>query len=132
MGLCASSQSKTGGKGRERGAADNIKQPSSTIKIIQVDGKLQVLKQPVQARNKTSQQDPNCFLCSLESMSIGNSVQRVPDEEELQPGQIYFLLPLSLASKPLSLPDLCGLAIKASSALGNVDFASNDSMLIFR
>ncbi|KAJ4838568.1 hypothetical protein Tsubulata_047849, partial [Turnera subulata] len=73
----------------DRGAADIIKQPS-TIKIVQVDGKLQVLKQPIQARNITSQ-DPNCFLCSLESMSIGNSVQRVPDEEELQPAQIYFL-----------------------------------------
>ncbi|KAJ0077633.1 hypothetical protein Patl1_36309 [Pistacia atlantica] len=40
-----------------------------------------------------------------------------PGEEQLQPGQIYFLLPLSKSQEPLTLQDLCSLAIKASSAL---------------
>ncbi|XVE87233.1 hypothetical protein DITRI_Ditri18aG0100100 [Diplodiscus trichospermus] len=58
-------------------------------------------------------------------MSIGTCVPHVPDDEELQPGQIYFLLPLSQSHKPLSLPDLCSLAIKASS-----DLSSSNSNLI--
>ncbi|KAF3438854.1 hypothetical protein FNV43_RR17129 [Rhamnella rubrinervis] len=134
MGVCASSSNtkrrRSSSPSSSTEAADSIglrQVPSSSTSklVIDVDGKVQELKQPIQAKQVISQH-PNCFLCSSESMSVGTLVPFVPDEEYLQPGQIYFLLPRSQAQQPLSLPDLCLLAIKASSALdlGAVDFSS--------
>lgn len=141
MGVCASSQNTIKRRRRRSSsspppthqAADhrgniNLRPPSSgscSIIVIHVDGKVQELKQPTQAKQVISQ-NPSCFLCSSESMSVGTLVPSVPEEEYLQQGQIYFLLPQSQAKHPLSLPDLCHLAIKASSALGkgDVDFSN--------
>lgn len=125
MGVCASSQLSTTKRltrVNERGSttiSERIRRlPTNTSKVINaVDGKLQEFRTPIQAKQITSN-NPNCFLCSSETMSVGACLSRAADEEELQPGQIYFLLPESRAHEPLSLPDLCSLAIKASSALG--------------
>lgn len=117
MGACASTPTRTrnGSRGGPAGS-DMIRRAPSSI-VIHVDGRMQELKLPTQAKHITSQ-NPNHFLCNSETMSVGTCVPNVPEEEELQPGQIYFLLPLCEAQKPLSLPDLCALAIKAASALG--------------
>ncbi|EEF40074.1 uncharacterized protein LOC125370589 [Ricinus communis] len=126
MGLCASSPIGKGSENQKTGSR-NTKQhyyyssssssSSTTIMVIHGDGKLQVLKQATKAR-KIRSQNPNYFLCSSESMSIGTCVPHMQDDEDLQMGQIYFLLPLSQSRKPLLLPDLCALAVKANSALG--------------
>ncbi|KAG6729450.1 hypothetical protein I3843_01G026700 [Carya illinoinensis] len=140
MGACVSSQeiktSKSRGKlegiGRGQRQAQeqadwcNNKQQSKTTKVINMNyGWLHEIKLPMQAKAVTSQ-NPNCFLCSSDSLYIGKCPTQVPPEEELQPGHIYFLMPLSQAHLPLSLPDLCALAIKVTSALGKngVDFSS--------
>ncbi|OMO84203.1 hypothetical protein COLO4_22167 [Corchorus olitorius] len=127
MGACASSTSNS-----KSGKAASITTRTSA-KVVHIDGRVQEFRQPIQAKNIISQ-NPNCFLCSSESMSIGTCVPQVPDDEELQPGQVYFLLPLSQSDKPLSLPELCALAIKASSGLGkfSVDLSSSSSRLILR
>lgn len=132
MGGCVSSDKTSskarGGVGGKRGQRRdcNEKLPKTT-KVIHVDGWVQELKQPIQAKAVTSQ-NPSCFLCSYESLSIGTCAPHVPGEEELQAGHIYFLMPFSRARQPLSLPDLCVLAITATSALGTngVDFAATD------
>ncbi|KAF2294429.1 hypothetical protein GH714_011314 [Hevea brasiliensis] len=58
--------------------------------------------------------------CS-ESMYVNCRPPQAADDEELQLGQIYFLMPLSKSHAPLSLQELCALAIKASSALAQPD-----------
>ncbi|OVA05199.1 Protein of unknown function DUF4228 [Macleaya cordata] len=50
-------------------------------------------------------------------MYLDTYLPHVAETEELQLGQIYFLLPLSQSQNPLSLSELCALAIKASTAL---------------
>lgn len=94
----------------------------STAKIIHLDGKLQEFLHPIQAGLILSQ-NPNCFLCSSESMFINSHAPQVPDKEELQLGQIYFLMPLSKSRSPLSLQDLCILAVKASAAIAHPNTA---------
>ncbi|PON54092.1 hypothetical protein PanWU01x14_198220 [Parasponia andersonii] len=136
MGLCVSSQTPTTKRltgVNSRGSAAVAERmrllPTNTSKVINaVDGGLQEYRTPIQASQITSKH-PNWFLCSSETMSVGACISRASDEEELQPGQIYFLLPDSRAQKTLSLPDLCSLAIKASSALGQSqsDFPSKSS-----
>ncbi|CAN6680250.1 unnamed protein product [Malus baccata var. baccata] len=115
MGVCASTPTSTKSRGGGAPRPDAIGRPTSSI-VIDADGRMQELKRPTQSKHITSQ-NPNHFLCNSETMSIGTCLTHVPDEEELQPGQIYFLLPLRQTQKPLSLPDLCDLAIKASSAM---------------
>lgn len=116
MGVCASfprtNTIKNGG-----GNHKSSRWPSAA-KIIHMDGRVQELKAPIPARNILSQ-NPNHFLCSSESISMNNCMPQMPEEEELQLGQIYFLLPLSHAHKLITLKDMCSLAIKANSAFGN-------------
>ncbi|XP_050365319.1 uncharacterized protein LOC126783829 [Argentina anserina] len=108
MGICASTQClKEGGR---------VVNGSITVKIVHLNGKLQELRNPVQASHILSK-NPNCFLCPSESMFVDADAPQVPKNEELQLGQIYFLMPVSQLKAPLSLQDLCSLAIKASVAL---------------
>jgi hypothetical protein len=121
MGGCVSSEKTiskggggVGGKRGQRRDCNEKKLPKTT-------------KQPIQAKAVTFQ-NPSCFLCSYESLSIGSCEPHLPSEEELQADHIYFLMPFSRARQHLSLPDLCVLAITATLALGNndVDFSATD------
>ncbi|XP_024923021.3 uncharacterized protein LOC112489144 [Ziziphus jujuba] len=109
MGVCASSQYYTS---KEYGS---LNWPHTT-KIIHLDGSLQELRHTVKA-SQILTQNPNTFLCSSESMYIDKLATQIPSEEDLQLGQIYFLIPISQSKAPFSLQDLCSLAIKASTAL---------------
>ncbi|KAJ6766133.1 DUF4228 DOMAIN PROTEIN-RELATED [Salix purpurea] len=92
----------------------------STAKIVHTDGRLQEFRQPIRASNVLSL-NPNSFLCCAESMYIGCHLPQVPDDEELQLGQLYFLIPLSKSNIPLSLQELCSLASKADASLSQLD-----------
>jgi hypothetical protein len=50
-------------------------------------------------------------------MFVGSPIHPVLPNQELQLDHIYFLLPISKSNIPLSLQDLCALAIKANTAL---------------
>ncbi|KAE8703794.1 putative STS14 protein precursor [Hibiscus syriacus] len=133
MGACVSSTSTSRTAKTVGGGSSAVKRSSTSAKVVHMDGRVQEFRQSLQAKNIVSQ-NPGHFLCNSESMTIGTSVPHVPGDEVLQPGQIYFLLPLSQSDKPLSLPDLCSLAIKASSGLGKhcVDLSSSNSKLTLR
>lgn len=112
MGNCASFQ-------YTKSIGGSLKWPSSA-QIVHIDGRLQEFRQPTKASHVLSQ-NPNCFLCNSESMYIDCHVPQVPEDEELQLGQIYFLMPLSKSHARLSLQELCVLASKASVALAQSD-----------
>ncbi|KAF2283635.1 hypothetical protein GH714_012841 [Hevea brasiliensis] len=50
-------------------------------------------------------------------MEYDDVVSAINDDEELQLGQLYFALPLSLLKYPLQPEEMAALAVKASSAL---------------
>ncbi|XP_071740335.1 uncharacterized protein [Rutidosis leptorrhynchoides] len=90
---------------------------SSTIKVIHAgDGQLHEYQQPITASVVLSCH-PNAFLCSSETMFINCYIPHIHGDEELQMGQIYFLMPHEKSNIPLSLEELCALAIKTDSAL---------------
>ncbi|OMO92188.1 hypothetical protein COLO4_17794 [Corchorus olitorius] len=109
MGNCASSHYTT--------KSGNL---PPTTKIIHPDGMLQEFRQPIKASLVLSQ-NPNTFLCNSELMYVNSLLPQVPEDEELQLDQIYFLMPCSKSQAQLSLQELCSLAIKASSALSHLD-----------
>ncbi|MED6168357.1 hypothetical protein PIB30_010980 [Stylosanthes scabra] len=120
MGTCASSQftNETG------------KQPwKSSVNIIHMDGKLEQYKEPIKAEHALFK-NPSCFLCSSEKMYVGSVLPRVDPNEDLQLDQIYFFVPLSKSHVPLSLEELCVLAIKANAALVlNSEYSATNKML---
>ena len=58
-----------------------------------------------------------CFLCSADGLELGGAVAAVAPHEELQPGQLYFVLPAAMRRRPLQAEEMAALAIRASAAL---------------
>ncbi|MED6167375.1 hypothetical protein PIB30_002350 [Stylosanthes scabra] len=99
---------------------ESFRRPSS-IMIMNMDGKrIMEYHRPIPASHVVSD-TPGYFLCNSESMHVGTCMPRVPDDEELLPGRIYFLVPISKSREPLTLPLLCDLAVKAGSALATTN-----------
>ncbi|KAJ4963669.1 hypothetical protein NE237_023608 [Protea cynaroides] len=111
MGICISIE-----PAKER---EDLIQKSEAM-VIDADGKLQKFKEQTKVRDVISQ-NPNCFLCNAESIYVDSCFPPLPDTEELQFGQIYFLLPLTKQNIPVTLPDLCTLAIRTASVLRKRD-----------
>ncbi|KAK9001563.1 hypothetical protein V6N11_083343 [Hibiscus sabdariffa] len=122
MGICLSSQCSTTKGG-------NSSRPPPTTKIIHPNGKLQEFRQPIRASLILSQ-NPNCFLCNSELMYVDSRLPHVPEDEQLQPDQIYFLMPLSKSQATLSLQELCSLAIKASEPLSHLNKVFRDQNVV--
>ncbi|KAI9123638.1 hypothetical protein K1719_004938 [Acacia pycnantha] len=117
MGNCVSPQYE--GKG------GNLSRKFS-VNVIDIEGKLQQLKEPMKAGHVLSQ-NPNCFLSSSESMCVGSPIPQMGPSEDLRFGRIYFLFPLSESHTILSLQELCDLAIKANSALARSHIPSTSN-----
>ncbi|KAL3730634.1 hypothetical protein ACJRO7_027633 [Eucalyptus globulus] len=119
MGNCAAPQiTRNGGLAMTARHQNWLSSPPSTLMVIHMDGRLQEFAQTLKASHLLSQ-NPNCFLCSSESMFVDSMVPQVHEEEDLCFGQLYFLLPLSMSRVLLSLRELCMLAVKASVVLGS-------------
>ncbi|GJM96552.1 hypothetical protein PR202_ga13399 [Eleusine coracana subsp. coracana] len=57
------------------------------------------------------------FLCCADGLELGGAVAAVGNEEELQPGQLYFVLPAAMRRRPLQAEEMAALAVRASAAL---------------
>ncbi|KAL6572882.1 hypothetical protein OROHE_002358 [Orobanche hederae] len=100
MGICSSCESTS----------------VATAKLILDDGRLQEYPYPVKV-SYVLQKNPAYFICNSDEMDFGDVVSAVSDDEELQPGQIYFALPLNQLKHRLQAEEMAALAVKASSAL---------------
>lgn len=92
---------------------------SSTAKLILKDGRLEEFSYPVEVSDVLQIYDPsyNCFICNSDEMDFNDVVCAVDGDEILQPGQLYFALPLSWLGRRLEASEMAALAVKASSAL---------------
>ncbi|KAL9231618.1 hypothetical protein vseg_006820 [Gypsophila vaccaria] len=117
MGICNSQLSKKNG---------SFLRWRTTVMIVQLDGTLLEYDRQITARYVL----PDCsslFLACSESMYVDFAVPAIPYDQELELGQLYFVLPVSQIYNVLSLQDLCGLAIKASVALGLTNVKRSNS-----
>uniref|UniRef100_M1CCW7 Uncharacterized protein n=1 Tax=Solanum tuberosum TaxID=4113 RepID=M1CCW7_SOLTU len=113
MGICTSSPLMT----KQNGSIMNLP-VTKVAMVIQMNGKLQEFRQPITA-GEILIQNPDNFLCSSEAMNVNSLVPQLAKDEILQLGQLYFFLPVSKLQTPLSLQDMCVLAVKASTALND-------------
>ncbi|CAH9126153.1 unnamed protein product [Cuscuta epithymum] len=112
MGTCASSHNL----GWQSGRFLLKNTPAAVAMVVHENGELLECRRPVKAADVLSE-NPNCFLSNSESMSVDSEIPKVSKDEDLEIGQLYFLLPISKSHSPLTLQDMCRLAVKASSAL---------------
>ncbi|KAJ7944363.1 HTH-type transcriptional regulator [Quillaja saponaria] len=87
-----------------------------TAKLILQDGRLQQYPHPVRV-SYLLQKYPMCFICNSDEMDFDDVVIAINENDELQPGQLYFALPLSRLQHRLQAEEMAALAVKATSAL---------------
>ncbi|XP_054810512.1 uncharacterized protein LOC129311999 [Prosopis cineraria] len=87
-----------------------------TAKLILEDGQLREFPNPVKV-SYLLQKYPMCFICNSDEMDFDDFMMAIDEDEVLQPGQLYFALPLSRLNHPLRADEMAALAVKASSAL---------------
>lgn len=94
---------------------------TTTAKLVLPDEKLQEFDRPVKVSQVLLQKDStnsnNYFVCNSDEMEYNGFLLAMSRDEELQMGQLYFLLPQSMLKKPLHADDMAALAVKASTAL---------------
>ncbi|KAM3276276.1 hypothetical protein ACQJBY_044576 [Aegilops geniculata] len=110
MGSCVSRSTASPVEGSGRAVA--------TAKVIGLDGSLAQFAAPVTAGEALldAAQEPS-FLCSADELRFDAPARALAPEEALQPGGLYFALPMSMLRRPFSGQEMASLAVKASSAL---------------
>ncbi|KAF7061110.1 hypothetical protein CFC21_067833 [Triticum aestivum] len=112
MGLCVSYDA----------AADG----PATARVVLPSGELREYSPPATAAialEEVGQQ--GWFLCDADRMGFEGSVAAMAAGEELQPGQIYFVLPAEMLRRRLTGEEVASLAVKASAALVKAATASS-------
>ncbi|CAN8287792.1 unnamed protein product [Cochlearia groenlandica] len=94
----------------------------STAKLILHDGDIMEFTSPVKANHvlhkiNNNNNNPTCFICNSDDMDFDGVITAVKSEEELEIGQIYFALPLTMLRRCLKAEEMAALAVKASYAL---------------
>ena len=90
----------------------------ATAKVVGPDGSLVQFAAPVMAGEALGDAArASSFLCSADELRFDVPARALAADEALQPGWLYFALPMSMLRRPLSGQEMAALAVKASSAL---------------
>ncbi|KAI3503165.1 hypothetical protein L1887_31602 [Cichorium endivia] len=100
MGICCSSHSTSVAKSM----------------LILPDGSLQEFPYAIKV-SEVLHKNPETFICNSDEMDFDNIVSAIKADDELQPGQLYFALPLKRLKHPLQPEEMAALAVKAAAAL---------------
>ncbi|CAL5087609.1 unnamed protein product [Urochloa decumbens] len=105
--------------------------PASTARVVSMDGSMEQFAVPATAReallalgpgarrasSSSPPPPPMRFLCSADELGFDAPPRALAAGEALRPGQLYFLLPVSVQRRPLSGDDMAALAVRAATAL---------------
>ncbi|KAM0884378.1 hypothetical protein ACQ4PT_030986 [Festuca glaucescens] len=106
---------------------------ATAARVVLADGELQqfpggtLASHALKAAAAAGGRAGPCFLCSADGLELGGAVAAVAHDEELQPGQLYFVLPAAMRRRPLQAEEMAALAIRASAALAS----DHDGPLVF-
>lgn len=85
--------------------------------VIASDGSLQQYYRPVAVSNVLGADLLSNLLCNGDAFDIDMMVPAMRASDFLELGQLYFVLPGAMLSRPISLPEIATLAVKASAVL---------------
>lgn len=99
----------------------NNYESATTAKVISVHGELREYSIPITVDEVLQREtfSSTLILCNSDSLYYDESIPALDQEYELQPGQIYFVLPKTKLEHRLSASDMAALAVKASVAIQN-------------
>ncbi|KAI3465506.1 hypothetical protein Pfo_022169 [Paulownia fortunei] len=116
MGGCLSSQS-----------SDHSCHQKPSANVVSVDGELRQYSLPITVsqvlQSQTSSPD-SFFLCNSDRLYFDEYIPSLDPQEELEPAQIYFLLPTTKLQYRLAASDMAALAVKASVALEQINVSN--------
>uniref|UniRef100_A0ACD5YGI9 Uncharacterized protein n=1 Tax=Avena sativa TaxID=4498 RepID=A0ACD5YGI9_AVESA len=93
---------------------------AATAKVVGLDGSMAQYAAPATARHALrddGSSSSSVFLCSSDELRLDQPPRVLADEEALQPGWLYFVLPVSTLRLALSKHEMTVLAVRASYAL---------------
>jgi hypothetical protein len=134
MGLCMSSGAAAVAAVQADGVA------ASTAMVLLPTGELREYTPPATAARvlqESVEEAAGWFLCDADAVGFEGAVSAVGVDEELRPGQIYFVLPAEALRNGLRREDIAALAVRASAALvkkassGRRSCAGSVSPLVF-
>ncbi|KAL8487149.1 hypothetical protein ACS0TY_023718 [Phlomoides rotata] len=120
MGCCYSSES------------DYSRHQRTSANVVSVTGELRLYPLPITVSEvlQLETSSPNSiFLCNSDLLYFDDYIPTLEANEELEPAQIYFVLPISKLESRLAASDMAALAVKASVAL-NASTLTNKSARI--
>ncbi|KAM0880862.1 hypothetical protein ACQ4PT_033301 [Festuca glaucescens] len=97
---------------------------AATAMVVLVDGFVAQYATLIMARDTLGSDAArvlSLFLCNSDEFCFDTPAHVLAAEEALQPGWLYFMLPLSMLRRPLSGQEMAALAIKANSAFAAMD-----------
>ncbi|EAZ28709.1 hypothetical protein OsJ_12724 [Oryza sativa Japonica Group] len=103
MGICVS--------------CDAVAEGAATARVVMPGGELREYSQPATAAMALEEAGEGWFLCDADGVGFEGRVVAVPGDEELRPGQIYFVLHPEARRRSLTREEVAALAVKASAAL---------------
>lgn len=118
MGNCLSSKEADGGSAHRTPRAN----------VVTDTGELRQFSLPItasQVLESLSSSPESFFLCNSDRLYFDQHIPALDPGEELQAGQIYFLLPASKLNYTLAATDMAALAVKASLALEKINGSSS-------
>ncbi|KAL5713726.1 hypothetical protein ACHQM5_015778 [Ranunculus cassubicifolius] len=90
-----------------------------TAKVITLNGTLREYSVEISVTQVLESESMKelCFVCNSDKLYYDEFIQPLDSKEELQMGEIYFVLPSSRLQSRLTAPDMAALAVKASTAM---------------
>ncbi|VFQ59170.1 unnamed protein product [Cuscuta campestris] len=123
MGSCISFSSSSGTRRRSSAAAD----------VILSNGELRQFFVPVKASQVllmfSGSAAASFFLCNSDRLYFDEHIPAMDAEEELEAGQIYFVLPAGKLQHRLAASDMAALAVTASAALKSTRIRAKTSRI---
>ncbi|GKV33338.1 hypothetical protein SLEP1_g41861 [Rubroshorea leprosula] len=106
---------------------------SPSAQVVSIHGELHEYGLPVfvsqvlqsEGANPSSSSSNGVFLCNSDQLCYDECIPALDFDKQLQPNQIYFVLPFSKLKQRISSKDMAALAVKASVAIQNA--AKKDS-----
>lgn len=92
-------------------------------KVLSVDGRIEVYTRPVKAA-ELMVENPGQFVCESTSLRVGNRIQGLSADEELEKRQLYLLLPMDLLYSVLTFEEMSSLTYRTSKALKHGSFTN--------
>ncbi|KAG8377179.1 hypothetical protein BUALT_Bualt08G0001200 [Buddleja alternifolia] len=127
MGCCMSSESSSSSSSSSADYSTSRRHRKPSANVVSLTGELRQYPLPVtvsqvlQSETTASSSPDSFFICNSDRLYFDHYIPSLDAQEELESGQIYFLLPISKLHYRLAASDMAALAVKASVALQKIN-----------